>query len=109
MDDRKDGIEDEEPGYGQFRWLLPIPALFHYKMCYCKVTYQHHWEPIKGVKESGKRTTHSYLRLGAGIWGRKRIKDASKDFYAVEEFLTHSFDTRVLVAYWQCLLDQTQE
>ena len=106
---RKDGVEDEEPGYGQFRWLLPIPALFHYKMCYCKVAHQHHWEPAKGVKEPGKQTTHSFLKPGAGIWSRKRIKDAGKDFYAVEEFLMHSFDSRVLVAYWQCLLDKEPE
>ena len=70
-------------------------------MCYCKVAYQQHYEPVKGKKgkKSEQETTHSYLKLGAGIWDRKRIKDANKDFYAVEEFLTRSFDSRVLVAY----------
>ena len=105
---RKDGVEEEEAGYGQYRWLLPVPALFHYKMCYLKVVYQQHYEPVKG-KRTDQETTHSYLKLGAGEWGRKRIKDPSKDFYAVEEFLTHSFDSRVLVAYWSCLLNKEPE
>ena len=133
----KAGREHDLPGYAQMKWLCPVPALFHLRMCTLKVIHQQFYLPPKNEpqneddeqqdkqapqpessrqqsKKTTKtkkpppkiwRTTHSFLQMAAGFWKRKRISDAkNNEFYALEEFIIHSFDARILVAYWQRLL-----
>ena len=124
----KAGDEIETPGYGQMKWLLPVPALFHLKLCFLKIIHQTFWAPSQKPQRGSKKrqtksqggpgtqstsiaenqpyqTTHSYLRLGAAQWKRKRIANAkNNEFYALEEFILHSFDTRILVLLWERLI-----
>ena len=133
----KAGREHDLPGYAQMKWLFPVPALFHTRMCSLKIIHQQFYLPPKNEPQSEQdeqqdeqasqpessrqqskktskknkpppkiwRTTHSFLQMAAGFWKRKRISDAKhNEFYALEEFIIHSFDARILVAYWQRLL-----
>ena len=134
---KRGGSEQELPGYGQMKWLLPVPALFHTKMCYLKVIHRTFWSAKPPVQVDGdishssastantgrrpKNTSNtkapkeyaeswSYLKLARDLWKRKRIShEKNNEFYALEEFMIHCFQARIAVSFWERLFKNRGE
>ena len=131
---KRAGAEQDLPGYGQMKWLLPVPSLFHTKMCYLKIIHKAHWsgyqpaytdtnempststetgEVDKSTKSSKKRKQREYqeslsfLKMARDLWHRKRIShEKNNEFYALQDFIIHNFDSRVTAAFWKLICSE---
>ena len=131
---KKRGAEQEAPGYGQMKWLLPVPSLFHTRMCWLKVLHRTFWTGVQVPDPTVQNTEQSsstkgrgrpskgqtapktynespaYLKSAKDLWGRKRIShEKNNEFYALEEFIIHNFDSRITAAFWRCLFSKDPE
>lgn len=122
---RNAAIEQDLPGYGQMRWILPIPALFHLKMNFLKIIHQTHWEanpppkmttPANSYGDSDDSDTPttsksgaaggfgespSFLKNARDFWKRKEIgQNTTHNFWALEEFIIHNFQARIMAGLW---------
>ena len=129
---RNAAIEQDLPGYGQMRWMLPIPALFHLKMNFLKIIHQTHWEanpppkikkPATSYSDSedsdapttsasgatrGFHESPSFLKNARDFWQRKDIgQNAKHNFFALEEFMIHNFQARIMAGLWMRLEQHT--
>ncbi|KAH0538025.1 hypothetical protein FGG08_005337 [Glutinoglossum americanum] len=67
--------EDAISRYDSFKWLLPIPALFHLKMNYLKMIITAHYRTEDGVIDQ------SSLRHSKEFWNRRKHKYAYEMLY----------------------------
>jgi len=89
--------EDAISRYDSFKWLLPIPALFHLKMNYLKMIITAHYGAEDGV------TDQSSLRHSKEFWNRRKVRPGKNDFFALEEFVIHNYQARFVAALWRHL------
>jgi len=79
------------PGYGQMRWMLPIPALFHLKMNHLKIIHATHYDanatpPVKGSKATAVDEARNEAQNEAG----DEVGDEAEDDMDNDELSDHS-------------------
>ncbi|KAI9845965.1 MAG: hypothetical protein M1837_004371 [Sclerophora amabilis] len=82
---------DSEGPFDSHKWILPIPALFHLKINFLKLLSQAHF----GGEEERSQTSLYYAR---SVLGRRKVQPGRADFFALEEFIIHNFQARVVAA-----------
>ncbi|KAI9772494.1 MAG: hypothetical protein M1840_000699 [Geoglossum simile] len=87
--------EDAISRYDSFKWLIPIPALFHLKMNYLKMIITAHYGTEDGA------TDQSSLRHSKEFWNRRKVRLGNADFFALEEFVVHNYQARFVAALWR--------
>ncbi|KAI9763921.1 MAG: hypothetical protein M1839_006119 [Geoglossum umbratile] len=70
--------EDAISSYDSFKWLLPIPALFHLKMNYLKMIITAHYGTEDGV------TDQSSLRHSKEFWNRRKVRPGGDSQEGIE-------------------------
>ncbi|KAI9780358.1 MAG: hypothetical protein M1839_006781 [Geoglossum umbratile] len=83
--------------YDSFKWLLPVPALFHLKMNYLKMIITAHY----GTEDSA--TDQSSLRHSKEFWNHRKVRPRKADFFVLEEFVIHNYQARFVAALWEHL------
>jgi hypothetical protein len=86
--------EDAISPYDSFKWLLPVPALFHLKMNYSKMIITAHYGTEDGVIDQ------SSLRHSKDFWNRRKVRPGKA---ALEEFVIHNYQARFVAALWRHL------
>ena len=81
---------DTDP-YESLQWLLPVPALFHLKMNWVGLIHRTHFLE----KYSKSPFSLAYTR---DLLNRKRVNQYKSDFFALEEFVVHNFQGRIIAA-----------
>ncbi|KAI9845730.1 MAG: hypothetical protein M1837_004563 [Sclerophora amabilis] len=82
---------DLEGPFDSHKWILPIPALFYLKMNFLKLLSQAHF----GGEGEKSQTSLYYAR---SVLGRRKVQLGRADFFALEEFIIHNFQARVVAA-----------
>lgn len=83
-------VEETDP-FESLRWVLPIPALFHLKMNLVSLIHKTHFQE----KDIQSPSSLAYTR---NLLNRKKINGNKADFFALEEFLIHNFQGRIVAA-----------
>ncbi|KAI9849692.1 MAG: hypothetical protein M1837_002818 [Sclerophora amabilis] len=82
---------DSDGPFDSHKWILPIPALFHLKINFLKLLSQAHF----GAEGERSQTSMFYSR---SVLGRRKVQPGRADFFALEEFIIHNFQARVVAA-----------
>jgi hypothetical protein len=82
--------EDMDP-YESLQWILPVPALFHLKMNWVALIHKTHFQQ----KHSQNPASLAYSQY---LLNRKKVHHEKADFFALEEFLIHNFQGRIVAA-----------
>jgi hypothetical protein len=72
----------------RLEWALPVPALFHLRMNYLFMLSRTHF----GAACDGSQST---LYHAMNLWSRKGISRAKSNFYALQQLVIHSFQSRI--------------
>lgn len=82
--------------YGQYRWVLPIPGLFHWRTNFLDMIYDIY--SGSECSDSSLETTllHNQRYMGC-VQGHK------SPFHHKEEVATRAFDARVTAMFYQCI------
>jgi uncharacterized protein DUF6589 len=82
--------KEESDPYNSFRWVLPIPALFHLKMNLIALIHKTFFQ------EENHRGEAWSLAYSRDSLNRKKIGSKGSNFFDQEEFIIHNFQARVL-------------
>lgn len=95
--ERKDSRDD----YGRYRWLLPIPGLFHWRTNLMDMIY----DVYGGYRgsEPGYPTVKSSLLHNQNYMGY--VQGQKSPFHHKEEVATRAFDARITAMFYQRIQD----
>jgi hypothetical protein len=82
--------KEENDPFNSFKWVLPIPALFHLKMNLIALIHKTFFQ------EDNHRGEAWSLAYSRDSLNRKKIGSKSSNFFDQEEFIIHNFQARVL-------------
>lgn len=84
--------KDSRNSYDQYRWLLPIPGLFHWRMNFIDMIYDVYSGPDKGW---APLTTLRHNQLYMGY-----VQGHKTPFHHKEELATRSFEARITAMFY---------
>ena len=92
MDIEKLHESQETDASAQYKWLVPVAALFHLQMNLVHLLFL---TPF-GSEKPAARLDHSHLRHNVEFWNCTKIRPGKFDLHAAEELIIHSYKAREL-------------
>lgn len=86
----------ETNAFAQYKWLVPVAALFHLQMNLVHLLLMTHF----GSEKPSANLDNSHLCQNAEFWNRTKIRPGKFDFHAAEELIIHSYKARVVAMVW---------